>query len=112
MSQLSGGERGTSVVEHHPAVEEGVVAEEVFDLSLAAAVRTVDALHDVSALDRVLLAVQRRRLLVFPLLLEAGRLHGDHLAMHVQHLRVGSGEAQVRPGDPPTWKLSSMLSYM
>ena len=42
----------TSVVEHHPAVEESVVPEEVFDLALAPGMGPVDTLHDVPGESR------------------------------------------------------------
>ena len=81
-------DKDTAIVQHHPAVEESIVSEQMFNLALSTRVWSIDALNDVPTLDRILLAVQGGGLLVLPLLLKTGRLHGNNLAVHVQHLEA------------------------
>ena len=69
-------------------MEESIVAEQMLDLSLPPRVRSIDALDNILTLDSVLLAVQRGGLFVLALLLQARRLHWNHLSVHVQHLEA------------------------
>lgn len=75
-----------AVVEHHPGEEEAKVPEQVLDFAVAAGVRSVDDLDNVSNLDRVLLRVEAERLRVLLLLLQGRRLGAHNLAVHVQDL--------------------------